>query len=522
MKRSEWFRLGLAALLLAPSGWMLWFDGHWRRDTEETEVRAGGCTVPVTVMKGRPGSTVSVVVLHGLGANRRLMYPLSRSLAASDISAVYAIDLPGHGDNTDAFSYSRVESCAAEVIGALEKRGEIRLERTVLLGHSLGGALAMRLADYFPTAATIAVSPAPMVRTGSMPTGVVLPYPPPRRMPNNLLIFTGRFDLPFLNEAARELVKMAGGERQESEDFKQRRAVRWLRLPRATHTSLIYDFDVWRLSDAWWRLALPQGAIHHSFLARSILIFSCLGALGMMLVFPIAASRIARALRSESKESLAAQLPFAVTSLRWVVAGLFAVSVLKFGVPLKFLKMYNGDYLASCLLVVGIVLCALAWKERVKPRSIGAAALTWRAGAVMGLGTMLAFGAWMNWTLTDVWLNASRWLRFPAVTLACVPYALAEEWALGGVAQEWTAGAWRWARFVGLRGIVYLCMLLALSFLASGQILVAVMLPYMGIFSILTRLGANAVRRRTGAVEGAALFTAILTAWFIAAVFPIL
>lgn len=44
----------------------------------------------------------------------------------------------------------------------------------------------------------------------------------------------------------------------------------------------------------------------------------------------------------------------------------------------------------------------------------------------------------MNWTLTDTWLNAARWLRFPVILFACLPYAFAEEWALG------TPGAGNW------------------------------------------------------------------------------
>jgi hypothetical protein len=44
---------------------------------------------------------------------------------------------------------------------------------------------------------------------------------------------------------------------------------------------------------------------------------------------------------------------------------------------------------------------------------------------------------------------------------------------------------------------------------------------YLALFSIGQRLGADAVRRRTGSAAAAAFFGAILGAWFIAAAFPL-
>jgi len=140
----------------------------------------------------------------------------------------------------------------------------------------------------------------------------------------------------------------------------------------------------------------------------------------------------------------------------------------------------------------------------------------------MGMAAMLAFGAWMNWALTDMWLNAARWMRFPVILFACLPYALAEECALGAPgADNWLAKLRRYLLFLSMRLLIWLCILFAIYIFASGQILLGVLVFYMGVFSIFTRLGADAVRRRTGSPAGAAVFTAILMAWFIAAVFPL-
>jgi hypothetical protein len=131
--------------------------------------------------------------------------------------------------------------------------------------------------------------------------------------------------------------------------------------------------------------------------------------------------------------------------------------------------------------------------------------------------------------LTDVWLNAPRWWRFAVLIPLLVPYALAEELALGPPAEGWRArspsvllGAGRrFALFLLLRLVLWLGTALGLFVLLSGEILVVLLAVYLAAFSIAQRLGADALRRRTGSAAAAAVFSAILAAWFIAAVFPI-
>jgi hypothetical protein len=248
-----------------------------------------------------------------------------------------------------------------------------------------------------------------------------------------------------------------------------------------------------------------------------------LGIVGLAFLVPLAASAAA-ALRSRTSSDAANLLSFRVPLLSWPFAGLSAVSALNFFIPLRFLRMYDGDYLASCLFIAGTVLCVLHWFRQAETGSMNPRQ-PWRAiaaGVVLGMATMLAFSAWMNWALTDMWLNSARWMRFPVILLACLPYAFAEEWALGapGVG-NWLAKIRRYLIFASLRLLVWLSILFALYVYADQQILLAVLIFYMGFFSLLVRLGADAVHRRTASPAGAAVFTAILMAWFIAAVFPL-
>jgi hypothetical protein len=55
----------------------------------------------------------------------------------------------------------------------------------------------------------------------------------------------------------------------------------------------------------------------------------------------------------------------------------------------------------------------------------------------------------------------------------------------------------------------------------SGQVLIPLLFVFLAAFSILQRLAADGVRRRTGSATAAILFSAILAAWFVAAVFPL-
>ncbi|MGH9859834.1 MAG: hypothetical protein ACRD5F_07410, partial [Candidatus Acidiferrales bacterium] len=68
---------------------------------------------------------------------------------------------------------------------------------------------------------------------------------------------------------------------------------------------------------------------------------------------------------------------------------------------------------------------------------------------------------------------------------------------------------------------IWAMMILAFLVLRSNQVLIPLLAVYLALFSIAQRLGADAIRRRTGSAAAAAVFSAILAAWYIAAVFPL-
>jgi pimeloyl-ACP methyl ester carboxylesterase len=83
----------------------------------------------------------ALVLIHGAGGNHALWGLVYRDLRARDIPAV-AIDLPGHG-RSPGETHSTVAGYVSAVTAACAGLG---LDRFVVAGHSLGGAVALALA----------------------------------------------------------------------------------------------------------------------------------------------------------------------------------------------------------------------------------------------------------------------------------------------------------------------------------------------------------------------------------------
>ena len=437
--RREWLLAALGIVLLAAGAYFVSSSHGAAHDT----VLAEACRAPVRVLEPQSRQAGSAVVFHGLSANRQMMQTIGQWLAAQGLR-VYLVDLPGHGDSTTPFSLARAEQCGAEVVELLARRSEIVPERTVLVGHSMGGAIAVRLADRLPTAATIALAPAPMTRPAGMPASMVR-FTLPRRMPVNLLVVRGGWEPSATPRADEALLRAAGGERFEAEDFRQRRAFRFVLTPRATHASLLYDLRVERVVAAWARQPLGEPAQNIIRPPGAAVRGSLLGLAGLLLIFPLAASALASVFGTGEHGPAAAPGVGAVgVLLRWIVVSLVVVVVLRFWVPLRSWRMLTGDYLASFLLLAGIVLLPLVWTKtralfEFDPRAVVMA-------GVLAFATAVAFALWLNWQLFDAWLDATRWRRFLPLILACWPYFLAESAVLGPPGSS-TAGASGWRRF---------------------------------------------------------------------------
>jgi len=85
-----------------------------------------------------------LIAVHGAGGtSRHWGYQLS---GLSDLTRVVALDLPGHG-RSGGETHTSVAEGARRVVALLDALG---LERAVLMGHSMGGAIVQTLALHNP------------------------------------------------------------------------------------------------------------------------------------------------------------------------------------------------------------------------------------------------------------------------------------------------------------------------------------------------------------------------------------
>src|SRR6266851_10202847 len=125
-------------------------------------IDASGCRLETTIVeKQEGGSQGAVLLFHGISANKKIMSYLAGGFAEQELR-VYVPDLPGHGRTRGPFSPARAEQCGEALLRELLARGMISAGHTILVGHSMGGAIAERIAARVPVAGLIAISPAPM------------------------------------------------------------------------------------------------------------------------------------------------------------------------------------------------------------------------------------------------------------------------------------------------------------------------------------------------------------------------
>lgn len=93
------------------------------------------------------GEGTPVVLLHGFPFCREVFSPVMPALA--QVGRVVAVDLPGFGQSPPLFPGFSLADVATEILGLLRALG---IERAVLVGHSMGGYVALEVAAQKPQA----------------------------------------------------------------------------------------------------------------------------------------------------------------------------------------------------------------------------------------------------------------------------------------------------------------------------------------------------------------------------------
>lgn len=98
-----------------------------------------------TIKSAVQGTGFPLVFIHGFCETKAMWFPFVESLT-SDYQVI-CVDLPGYGESPLASVELSLEQVATEVNDHLQQLG---IEKAVIIGHSLGGYVALALAELFP------------------------------------------------------------------------------------------------------------------------------------------------------------------------------------------------------------------------------------------------------------------------------------------------------------------------------------------------------------------------------------
>jgi pimeloyl-ACP methyl ester carboxylesterase len=509
LNKNKQLRESLAGILLLVIGGALALVPARRYTEHRYVVDSASCRMNLVVVSRADllasPNTGAVVLLHGLSASSLIMEYLARAFANQGLT-VFIPDLPGHGRSPGPFSPDKAESCAASLLRGLEARGMIVPDRTILTGHSMGGAIALRLADKFRPAGVIAISPAPMIPTHGVISQNLLYHTLPLLVPNTL-VMAGQFEPAGLAANAQDLATKSPYPSW----------VKFTLIPWNTHVGMLFSSTVASEAQEWAAKALnlPTATQVPS---RSTLIACVLGLIGVVLLAgPFLREMVGKeeATEGDTAAPTTGNVHWLRGALEVLLLSAAAVGVLRYWIPLRVLHLFEGDYLASFFLILGLGLILLhlkpAW-DSVRTR--GGVVL---GAAIAGLLLLLLVTGWFALTSTGTWLTWQRWARFPLFLLAVFVFFYGVEIIAGPVVQ----GRVRYAFWCLLMVLAWLALTFGLFYLRSGEILLVLLSPYFGVELLLSGLGIQLVRRVSGSSPGAALFGAILLAGFCLVIFPL-
>jgi len=368
----------------------------------------------------------------------------------------------------------------------------------------MGGAIATRIAADFPVAGVIAISPAPMHPAPGVAPELLL-FPTPPILAAHSLVLSAAWEPASIRQIAQDLVAQSTNS-----------ATRYEVIPRTSHVSILFAPATFDSIRSWTSHIL--GTDPTAALPKNTPELGCIvGLLGLVILAPPFLREMATSPSNQSPLDSNPPLSFLRTALSVAILSALAVTLLHFLVPFRFLHIFQGDYLASFLFIVGGAVVALRHKSL--PSLNGFFSATTAATTAAAVLLILLFGAWFELTFYEAWLSPGRWLRLPVLFLAFLPWHLAEELFLGSPTAS--PRLRRFIHFFAFRGILWLILVGAIFYLHSAQFAFVLLIVYFALFSLLQRMASDVIRVQTRSIPAAAIFGAILLAGFVLAILPI-
>jgi len=478
-------------------------------------VDAGGCRMITDIVEAAGGAQPQgyVLLIHGVSANKQIM-SYWRDGFASEGLRVFVPDLPGHGRTAGPFSFDRADQCTGNLLRELVARGMLDPEHTILAGHSMGGAIALRVASHEQVAGVVAISPAPMQLVPGLPPETI-PYHNFGKLPAHSLVVSGSWEPARISNAGKALV-------EASTDGTSA----YILVPHVSHVGILFDGKAMSAAEAWVASVLRLKVLQTLPPLRGLLGFF-LGLTGIVtLTGPFLRELLQSKKLSEPLTERTSGIPMVRAFLVTATVAFGAVGLLYRWVPLRFLHVFEGDYLASLLLFTGVLTLLVQSKSlrdffrgpHIASESPRPQYITVLLAAFAAILLSILVGAWFDLSLMEIWPTTGRLVRFIPFVAAVLPSHFAEELFLGPNREARTAA--RLATALALRLVIWVALVAGIFLLHSGQILPVILLPYLGLFCLGQRWAMDVVREVTASPSASALFGAILLAGFCLVVFP--
>lgn len=494
--------------------------------------------IPITVFSnaGEPGP--AIVIAHGFAGSQQIMFPFAVTLARNGYTAV-TLDFPGHGQNvtplqgdiTDAERrYAQLVATLDQVVTFARARSDGRVG---LLGHSMGSEAVARYAQAYPgVEAVVAVS---MVYDGVTPTS-----------PPNLLLLTGALEAglrPLALEIAGQVATGAPQTGVTYGDFAAGTARRVVFVPAIEHIGVLFSTVSMAEALAWFNQSFARIAAATPYLDNRAPWIGLLFLSAMVLFWPftLLLQPVARQVDTPPHAvpvrwqwwAVLALVPALVTPLLLRLLPTEGLLPILVGGPLALHFALYG-----LLTGLGLGLRRLIANRRPpaaraddnpprpptadrqspadQPRRASARrhpAVPIAMALLVAGYVFLTFGVPTHLFVLNYFPPVERLSIAAMVFAAMLPYFLADEWLTRG------PGAPR-VGYVITKGCFILSLVLALA-LNPRLFFLVIIAPLFIAYFLIYGLFSGRTYRRTGTPLVGALANAVICAWIVAAVFPL-
>ena len=459
----------------------------------------------------KPPFLGGVLLLHGYGGSKEIMQSLAIDLALEGFYT-FSLDLPGCGDSNRSFTRKELLPAINSAYENLLGRALLTPGKIAILGHSMGGGLALQFAREHPEVqATVLLSSVPGEVTADAP--------------RNLLLLTAENDLPGLKQAASRMLQASFPGKTVSKgitvgEFASGTARRAIEVPGVNHLTVLYSSLVSRESREWIRQALRPGMAANTIPSLSGGLAALL-AVALCLFVPLVVVAVYFAAPGAERlgfRNLHPKRDGLILSAVCLAACLIAAFL-----PARpWIPIHMVDYVATACAIAGTAITVSAYCLGVR---LSWDLPPWRLltrPAILAVGSFLFLYWNIGLEVNSYWLrmalSGGRWEIAARVALLLAPLIFFQELVSRELLQR--RGFWRSYLVSALMNTVLLAGLLVPALLRLGNIdafLLLMSAPFLAAFFLFIPLLSAWLFRVSHSVLLSATWTTLVYAWLFTA-----